>query len=118
MAYTSKEDWWQKEPATVPAFPRYVLCPSCKCRERSEDIRNPQLNPGQTPVPMHCSLQSPGRLSTVVTNLQRVPEREGQGTGGFIDGVVSRDASAEHDHVDQGQKTLPVLHLVQEGSGK
>lgn len=58
MAYTSMEDWWQKEPATVPAFPRYVPCPSCKYRERSEDIRNPwdQLNPGQTPVPMHWRL--------------------------------------------------------------
>lgn len=50
----------------------------------------------------------------MATDLQRVPEGERQGAGGFIDRVVPRDASAEHDHVDQGQEALPVLHLVQE----
>lgn len=58
MAHTSKEDWWQKKPATGLAFLRYVPCPSCKCRARSGDIGNPWdiLNPGQTPVPMHWCL--------------------------------------------------------------
>lgn len=54
----------------------------------------------------------------MATDLQRVPEGEGQGAGGFVDGVVPGDASAEHDHVDQGQEALPVLYLVQEGPGE
>lgn len=55
---------------------------------------------------------------TTATDLQRVPEGERQGAGGFIDRVVPRDAGAEHDHVDQSQEALPVLHLVQEGPGE
>lgn len=53
-----------------------------------------------------------------MTHLQRVPEGEGQGAGGLIDREVARDARAEHDHVDKGQKALPVLHLVQQGPGR
>lgn len=53
-----------------------------------------------------------------VTHLQCVPEGEGQGAGGLVDREVARDARAEHDHVDEGQEALPVLHLVQQGPGR
>lgn len=48
------------------------------------------------------------------SDLQAVPEGEGQGAGGLVDWVVSRDSRAEKNHVDQSQKLLPVLHLFQE----
>lgn len=28
---------------------------------------------------------------------------------------MTRDARAKHDHVDQGQEALPVVHLLQQG---
>lgn len=46
------------------------------------------------------------------TDLQRVPEGKSEGAGGLVDGIVARDACAEHNHVDECQEALPVLHLV------
>ena len=47
------------------------------------------------------------------SDLQAVPEGEGQRAGGLVDWVVSRDSRAEKNHVDQSQKLLPVLHPFQ-----
>lgn len=46
------------------------------------------------------------------TYLQCVPEGESEGAGGLIDRIMTRNASAEHDHVDEFQEAPPVLYLV------
>lgn len=56
-------------------------------------------------------------IDMLVSYLQSVPESESEWAGGLVDGVVARDARAEHNHVDQGQEALPVVHLLQQGPG-
>lgn len=50
--------------------------------------------------------------------LERVPECESEGAGCLVDGVVAGDSSTKHDHVYECQKTLPVIHLLQQSPGE
>lgn len=56
-------------------------------------------------------------MNMLMSYLQSVPESECKGAGGLVDGVVAWDAGAEHNHIDQGQEALPVIHLLQQGPG-
>lgn len=47
-----------------------------------------------------------------VAYLQCIPEGKRERAGGLIHWVVPRDAGAVQDHVDQGLKTLPLVHML------